>query len=220
MSRCRTAFYPMKTIFFLLFLLFLLTGFANRGLSQDFKYGLQAGLDVTDVNAGKALLPDNNIYEYFPMVSYNINGYLEMKKKKFIGFAAEPGFIQKGGIQKRHNENIRYQENYIQMPMTVNFYIFKKLCLSIGLEPDYLINIKTNLQDEYNYTYISYNYKLETSAVAGISYNVFGNCDVGIRYSHGLSISRKLQWHDLYNADMGTSTEYNFYYQLYLRYRI
>jgi hypothetical protein len=79
---------------------------------------LLAGLDVANAHRVRPEFYDRYFY---PMITFNVNGYAGYKSAGFWGLSVEPGFIQKGGnrdpsLKSEEDNYVRYQLNYIQVP--------------------------------------------------------------------------------------------------------
>ena len=203
--------------FWMLFGLLLFSGM--KLCSQNFKFGFIAGMDIA-----KSYLkdkPDIQNLDYFPMISYNLNGYIGYKSSRLWGLSVEPGFIQKGFVFKNEQYgNIRSQINYIQLPMLLDIYLTKKICLSAGPEIAYMINAK--LKDKVNpgsgNNTDSYDKRFELSGIIGLNYKITEKIGVNFRYNRGLTYTRELtQFANLVNSN-DIPKEYNQYFQLSVRY--
>ena len=213
-----------KTIWIFLGLIFLIGMKIN---AQGIKFGLTAG--SVFANANLTNKPDHygHYRVYYPMLSYNINGYIGYKSAGFWGLSAEPGIIQKGGIQRydksTKNDDLRFQLNYLQLPLLAEIYFNDKLFASIGPEIAYMMNAKvTNkIFSKYKSDITKlYDNKFELSGIIGINYNIIQKIDVGLRYNHGLTYTQEIIWTDEIGTPLGTSKEYNQYIQFILRFKI
>lgn len=185
--------------------------------AQHFKFGLQAGLDIT-----KSYLIDlpEEITENLtisPMISYNINGYIAYKGNSFLGLSIEPGFIKKG---RNQNDGVKYHFNYIQLPILAEIYLTDKLFLSVGPELGYLINVKVKSEDAPDYKNDLYDKKFELSGLIGINYSIIENFDIGLRYSRSLTSTSDRIWTNEYGEKGEESKEYNQYIQVLVRFKI
>jgi hypothetical protein len=188
--------------------------------AQDFKVGALAGFDVT--NARMTDLPDGGGFSgfYDPMISFNINGYVGYKSSGFMGLSLEPGFIQKGGREKYEGDYMRFQLNYLQMPVLADFYLTDKLFISIGPEVGYMINAKAKFKASSNDISEMYDNKFELSGLLGFNYTIIKNFDIGIRYNHGITYTTKISINDVNGNFIGSTRVYNQYFQLVVRFKI
>ena len=110
--------------------------------------------------------------------------------------------------------------NYIQLPLLAEFYITKKLFLSVGPEFAYLMSAKVN--NDGNKTDVSngYNPKFEISGMAAINYAIFPRVDIALRYSHGFTTTSEISFTDIHGQPCGEAKEKNQYLQLMVRARI
>jgi hypothetical protein len=205
-------------IFWMLSGLLLFSGM--KLFSQDFKFGFIAGIDITKSHLKDK--PDIQNLDYYPMISYNLNGYIGYKSSRPWGLSVEPGFIRKGFVFKNEQYgNIRSQINYIQLPMLLDIYLTKKICLSAGPEIAYMINAKLKLKEHNPGSNTdSYDKRFELSGIIGLNYKITEKFGVNIRYNHGLTYTRELtQFENLVNSTT-IPTEYNQYFQLSVRYKL
>jgi hypothetical protein len=181
-------------------------------MAQDFKYGIQSGLVLTNIYSKSK--PKNDVFDnwYNPMLSYCINGYVGYKGKSFFGISAEPGFIQKGGIvnynQDTKDDDERLNYNYIQLPVLADFYLIKRLKISLGSEFSFLTN-PDNIE------------KFEMSGLLGLSFDLNNKLDLGLRYSRGFTSTSSI----LLTDEFGNPTddyykEYNQYLAVFVRFKI
>ncbi|NVO12305.1 MAG: PorT family protein [Bacteroidales bacterium] len=187
--------------------------------AQNLKFGILAGFDVANsqlMNKPKGF--DSRVY--YPMISFNLNGYVSCRNSGFWGLSAEPGFIQKGGRQKGIDEDIRFQINYIQLPILLDLYISDKFFISIGPEFSYLINAKAKSKHNSNNITDLYDKRFELSGLVGINYQLTDKLNIGMRYNHGLTYTSKITFTDSFGNQLGDMKEYNQYFQLIVRFKI
>ncbi len=184
--------------------------------SQDFKFGFIAGMDIAKSYLKD--MPDIQNADYYPMISYNLNGYIGYKSSRIWGLSVEPGFIKKGFIFKNEYGNIRSQINYIQLPILMDIYLTKKVCLSLGPEIAYMINAKLKDTEHSGSNTDSYHKRFELSGNIGLNYEITEKIGVNFRYNRGLTYTRELtQFANLVNSN-DIPKEYNQYFQLSVRY--
>ena len=208
-----------KRIIFITFSFIVISNIT--ALSQNFKFGIVAGLDIAKSRYSKIPNAFSGSQSYNPMIAYNFNGYIGYKKSDSWGFSIEPGFIQKGGKQKISNETyVRLNLNYLQLPILLDYYIFKKLYISLGPELSYLHSAKLKSKEISNNITDSIYKRFELSGIIGLNYKITDYFDIGIRYNHGLTYTSKISWFDDSGKDLGESNEYNQYVQLNVEYKI
>lgn len=202
-----------KTIFFTIGLIVIsnLTGF-----SQNFKFGLVAGFDIANAHLTNKPYGFGDNQVYYPMIAYNFNGYIGYKKSEVWGLSIEPGFIQKGGRQKSSDDYIRFNLNYLQLPILFDYYVVDKFYISIGPELSYLINAKVKSNDITDL----YDRRFELSCLVGINYKIIDKLDIGLRYNHGLTYTSKITWTNEFGESIGVSKDFNQYLQLVLKLKI
>ena len=202
---------------------FLLMFNANL-FAQEFTFGLVGGLDIA--NSRLTNIPDEigDYRLYHPMLSFNANGHIGYKSAGFWGISLEPGYIQKGGViqydKDDRNDDVRYQLNYVQIPLLADFYLSDKISISVGPEFAYLINAKVKSNGESRNIPNYYDKNFELSGIVGFNYNLHKYFDIGLRYNHGLTYTGKITWTDKNNDFLGESKEYNQYFQLFFRFKI
>jgi hypothetical protein len=187
--------------------------------SQNFRFGFLAGMDIT--KSFLTNLPDNLAKSANePMLSYNLNGYIGYKTAGFFGVSIEPGFIQKGYIQVFQENNVRFQLNYLQMPVFADIYFTDRLFLSVGPEIAYLLNARLKtISDKGDITGL-YEKRFELSGIVGINYNIVKKFDTGLRYSRGFTYTSEINFTDANGHFITNSKEFNQYLQLIVRYRM
>jgi len=202
----------------------LLLLFGLKLQAQDIKFGLLSGLVVTNDQVTNKIEIKNDYRVFYPMYSFNINGYIEYKISKIWGIAAEPGFIRKGGIVRfgiyRYMDIIQLQLNYVQLPILANLYCTNKLFVSLGPEFAYLINTKENLPSAATgFNYFKEN-AFEISGLIGLNYSISKKVDIGLRYNHGFTDISVLKWTTGFGPVIGQSKVYNQYFQAIIRFKI
>lgn len=208
----------MKTKTIKLILGLLLASGLNAN-AQNLKFGILAGFDV----ANSHLTNKPNGYDsrfYYPIISFNANGYVGYKNAGFWGISAEPGFIQKGGRQKGIDDDIRIHLNYLQLPILLDLYMSDKIFISIGPELSYMINAKAKSKHYSNNITEWYEKRVELSAIVGINYQLTDKLDIGFRYNHGLTYTSKIIFTDEFGTELRDIKEYNQYFQLLVRFKI
>lgn len=192
--------------------------------AQEFKYGLVGGIDVANIRLTNIPIVDEAFKPYFSMISYNLNGYVGYKSSGFWGVSVEPGFIQKGGNRKYTNFgdiiDVRFQYNYIQLPIYVDFYIHKRWSISIGPEFSYLVHASVKATDIYNDISMQHLDRFELSGSVGVNFIINQHFDVGLKYNHAFTSLDEIIWTDVWGYTIGVSKEYNFYLQALVRYKI
>ncbi|MFH4966480.1 porin family protein [Gaetbulibacter sp. M235] len=151
----------MKKI--LLLVLVLSTSF--YGFSQDTKFGVRAGLNVSNLDFDGTSLANND----------HRNGFV-------IGFFAEYSFSNAVSISPELQFSAEgakpepLQLDYIQMPILFNFKLSPKMFFNIGPQ----VGLKIDKVDDgiRNFAY---------SGVGGLSYNVTPMIFIDARYIYGIS---------------------------------
>ena len=204
--------------------------------AQKINYGIQAGYVYANAHVRKDNEHATRIF--YPIHSFNINGYIEYRFPGKWGIAAEPGYIRKGSDvdgKKNFLGRFNLQLNYIQLPILANFYFGDKLFISFGPEFAYLINKDVNIpsppppshsidkEADKMFTPFKDN-AFEVSWVIGVNCSITERIDIGLRYNHGITHFSKATWinsrYPMGWGSMGQSKAYNQYVQFIVRYRI
>jgi len=221
-------------------IILIITGlFLHLGLNlqaQNINYGLVAGYVCANAHVIKSNEYATRIF--YPMHSFNVNGFIEYRFQGNWGIIVEPGFIRKGGDVDGENHYLgrfNLQLNYIQLPIMANLYYTDRFNIFFGPEFAYLINKDGNLpslpdtftpveKEAYKmFTPFEEN-AFEISGMIGVSYNIINNIDVGFRYNHSLTQFSVTSWinhrYPVGHGIMGYSKVYNQYLQFIVRYKI
>lgn len=171
----------MKTI--LLTLAFFCTH--QLVFSQQFFFGASVGGNLTAINLVQNKSSSFELNKYEPLISPGANLFLSYKTKSLLGFTIEPGYIQKGGIQK-YDPTFKVTElfNYINIPLSVDVYATDKLFFSIGPELNFLVNAKAKSGDNINDNSQYYDQKFDLAGMVSISYGITNFLDITLRANH------------------------------------
>jgi hypothetical protein len=190
--------------------------------AQEFNFGASAGVDVSNIRVSKTSSFD--VVDYDPMVAFNLNAFAAYRSASFWGITAEPGFIRKGAILSVAFDPEKYESqfrlNYIQLPLLADFYLTKRLFLSVGPELAYLISAKVNYDGNTTDISNGYDPKFELSGMAAISYAILPRVDIALRYSHGFTTISEMEFTNETGEPIGEAKEKNQYLQLVVRARI
>ena len=205
----------MKTKCKILYIVFVvITNFVAN--AQSFQLGGQIGLDIANTYYVNRVEYMDKLY--YPMISYNVNFVISYKISN-VGITCEPGLIQKGAIAKYDDERFRNQINYIQFPLLINYHVTENLYFSIGPELSYMISANIKDEDGKFDNLEFYDTRLELSGIVDISYNIFKNLDIGVRYNHGITNIMKATFVDQYGNELDDSMIFNQYFQLFLKFK-
>lgn len=193
--------------------------------AQHINYGLLGGY----VCANSHVIKSNEYAKrvFYPMHSFNANGFIEYRFPNAWGIIAEPGYIRKGGVfdSKDHaKDRFNFQLNYVQLPVLAKFSFTDKFYISFGPEFACLINKDGNsssLPDTFSPVEEN---AFEISGLIGANYSIARNIDLGLRYNHSLMYFSVATWvNSRYPPGygiMGYSNVYNQYLQFIVRYAI
>jgi hypothetical protein len=192
--------------------------------AQEFNFGITAGFDIANARLTNKPSSYGAYRTYYPLTAFNINAHFGFKSNSFWAITTEPGFIQKGGVI-RYDDNYRDKDaklisNYIQFPVLIDFYLTKKLSLSIGPEFAYMIGTKAKSKENSKDITDLYDNKFEISGLIGINYSVFKYIDLGLLYNHGLTYTQIISFTDDTGTKVGEGKVYNQYFQLFVRFKI
>jgi hypothetical protein len=192
--------------------------------AQDIKFGFLSGLVVSNARVADKIDTQKDYRVFYPMYSFNINGFIAYKISNTWGIAAEPGFITKGGIVRfginHYTSVIDMKLNYIQLPILANFYFTNKLFVSMGPEFAFMINSQENVPlIGTGFRYFKDN-AFEISGLIGLNYRISRKVDIGFRYNHGFTKISIMEWTDGFGPVIGESKVYNQYFQLIVRFFI
>lgn len=146
-------------------LLVLLLACSFYGFSQSTKYGVRAGLNISNLNFDGTPMPDNDhrngfVIGFFGEYSLSKTVYV-MPELQFSAEGAKPEPLQL---------------DYIQMPILFKFRLSEKLHLGAGPQ----VGLKINKVDDgiRNFAY---------SGVAGLEYKINLMLFADVRYTYGFS---------------------------------
>lgn len=170
--------------------------------AQKLDFGIKAGIClplfslVNNINQNSTLSA-HGIFN----PSYGINAIVKLKSDDNWEIWLEPGFIKKGGMIKYiyHNPSVSIPiESYcgvlysdVELPLIVNFHLWKKLEYCVGVGFGY------TLSSEHQKTAIingpgrdllpDLDYKLNSSIITGLNYNLNNYYALTLRYTIGLT---------------------------------
>ena len=146
-----------------LLLFILVIGYSFYGFSQDVKYGVRAGLNISNLDFDGTPFSDNKHRNGF------IIGFFgEYSLSNSVSVTPELQFSAEGAKQEP------LQLDYIQMPVLFNFKLSPKMYFNVGPQ----VGLKINKVDDgiNNFAY---------SGVGGFSYNITPMIFVDARYTYG-----------------------------------
>lgn len=147
-------------------LLFVLViGYSFYGFSQDLKYGVRAGLNISNLDFDGTAFPDNihrNGFVFGFLAEYSLSNKVSISPE--LQFSAE-------GAKEEP-----LQLDYIQMPVLFNFKIGSKLFFNIGPQVGLKISKVDDGMRDFAY-----------SGVGGFSYSITPMIFVDARYTYGFS---------------------------------
>lgn len=192
--------------------------------AQNLKYGFIIGLDVSNARMTNKPESERNSRSFYPILAFNVNGFLKYTSSTNWGLSAEPGFIQKGGRLK-DDENYDGEDQiirgtYIQLPIMFDLYFTDALYISVGPEISYLLNASLKSGEYSDNINSLYDNKFELSALIGVNYSITDHLDIGLRYSHALTVGLQVPYFDEFGNYIGDVKQYNQYVQLLFQIKI
>ena len=156
-----------------LLLVVLVLGYSFYGFSQDVKYGVRGGLNISNLDFDGSSLPDN-----IHRNGFVIGFFAEYSLSNKVSISPELQFSAEGAKEEPLNLD------YIQAPILFNFKLGPKLFFEIGPQ----VGLKINKVDDgiRNFAY---------SGVGGFSYNITPMIFIDARYTYGLS--------NIFDEDLG-----------------
>jgi hypothetical protein len=192
--------------------------------AQNISYGITYGGGISISKAYNTSGDTSYDPSFYPVISFNVDGFFEYKLSKSWALSAEAGFIRKGGKSggfNRHMEEIVLRLNYIHIPIMAKYYATKWLSFSIGPEFAYLLNSKESLTFYSSGLTDFRDDAFEISAMIAMNFSISRKFDLGFRYNHGLTKIVTIQWLKFPdNTLLGKSDVYNQYFLLFMRFKI
>jgi hypothetical protein len=183
----------LNSYFKFLVLLILFTGINLH--AQEFKYGIEIGSVLTGTMSD---FPNSVEKAVLPPVSYSINGYVEYKENETWGLSIDPGIILKAKVTPNQHpllvEKVYYvQYDYLNMPLTVNFYFNNRFSVSCGPQFAYILDGKGDATPSDNAINITNTKKtnFETTMLIGLNLSIIKNIDFCLRYNRGFTYVQK-----------------------------
>ena len=165
----------------LILLLFIFWAF--KVYSQDLTLGLKGGLDIVST------IETYNNQTYPSRPSYHLELFGKYDLNNTFQIQIEPGFIEKG-TWTSSSKDWKYKYGYLTLPTFLIYKPFKRLNIEIGSDFNYLIyaNLKESDGNEVvEDTFQEYYNHFEISVIAGISYDLLKNGQIGFRFGRGLT---------------------------------
>jgi hypothetical protein len=210
----------------LLGIFFLLVTTWATGSAQNFRLGVQGGIDLTQLRYVDLIAEPNTRGSWGPVVSGNANLYLGFRFTEKLGLALEPGFIQKSANFRSFPVG-QAQFLFAYLPILAQWKLTDQFSLVWGPELSTPLrsrgkraDIQSNLA-EHPAWQIAW---LEVSGTIGVEYALLRQLDLGIRYNHAFTSAMRFQLPQLNQfgetvsiiADLKTYTQYG---QLFLRWK-
>lgn len=159
--------------------------------AQNTSFGLSAGIDFTKIHRTADLsqiqdLPFKIFYEN--LLSYNINGSFEYRYSEKFGALIEPGYIRKGEKVTGNSITSNWNFNYINLPVSIKYYLKDNLGLTLGPEISYLfkVTVKENQEKhDIDLNLIAFK-KMDLSIRIGADLKVSKNFGLSIYLNHSI----------------------------------
>ncbi|MFW5872634.1 MAG: porin family protein [bacterium] len=197
--------------------------FALNCHSQDFHYGLMAGLNLSKIHSQVptlvGLTPEEEaLYVYDPIITYNVNAFAQLKFLKYFGISVEPGFIIKGGENEPEpGLDSKYKINYLQVPVLGEIHPLKWFYFSLGPEFGYALSAKTITGGTSSDVTDQLTSKTEISGVFGVNVIFYQKFGLSLKYSRAFTNVSDRVMTNINGITTGQVREYNQYLQMSVR---
>jgi hypothetical protein len=162
---------------YLLILLFV----NNLAFGQTYVQAGFSGTSVRNTNSNSTVLP------FTPSLNYELSAGIQNKFTSKLGYRLEAGYNNKGGVQGNAfgiKSFTRHSLGYAYIMGSLQYYFQKKIAISIGIEPSYLVLYK-KYEDKNVYNYISgiqNKYKPDVPFTVGILGKIAPQHGAGIQF--------------------------------------
>ncbi len=171
--------------------------------SQSINYGIGVG-----GNSSKLISRENPELSPNYKIGFQLNAILKYNFSEKFGISVEPGFANRGAVWK--SSDMKINLNYLILPIAANYTIYKRFSIFIGPECSYRISAKGKSGGENFSLNEIYNSKIDIGIIAGFSYQIIDNFNIGIRYNRGfISTIKNIRRLDEKGIDMGKADEVN-----------
>lgn len=203
----------MKKILALLILAFSVL----NGFSQNFTYGIGAGLNYNSLvisNFGNDEPKYKLGFQINAVVGYNINDKL--------GLRIEPGFANRGTILSYPGlPDSKININYIAIPILFSYSPINKLSILLGPEFSYRLTAKSTSDGNTTDLKSIYDSKIDFGINVGLSYRLIDQLELGLKYNRGfVSTISDLRFTDEFGNDKGKASLCNLGFTILLTYLI
>jgi len=184
-------------------LLFLLI-ISLYGFSQEFNAGVYGGAVASQL--------DGDTYDGYNKAGFIAGAYVNRNFKKQLSWQMGLRYIQKGSKRVSEKLGIYYksQLHYMEIPLTIRYYYFKKVDIEGGISAGYLIKA---LEDKGGYGLAEadppFN-KFEASALFGLNYHFSDKIAVAGHFSYSITSVRP--YSSGYEAFMDKGQHNNLFY--------
>ena len=185
--------------------LFICTGFSQNSI------GVSGG-----VNSSNLLMygPIKNVWNY-PVFGFHfgLNSIIEINER--LDFQPELQISRKGFDSHLSS----YKFMYAALPLTLNYYLFKRLSVGGGVETSYMVTWRKTPDNGYNMGDNSFR-KIDLGIVAGAQYLLTDKLSIAVNYTQGLrSVTPVVELTDQYGNLTGEKWKnFNMNAKMSLRY--
>ncbi len=165
---------------------------SNIANEKRFSFGVKAGLSLTTVRG--------DVEDIMPRVGCVVGFTSEYMIAKNVSLGVDILYSQQGYQYEDGERGDSYyfmlndNFSYLNIPMTISYYIANGFALKAGLQPGFMLNAKRKFYENIgNESYLSEEYEIEIMCKTfdlaipiGLSYNINRNIVIDARYNIGM----------------------------------
>ena len=162
-------------------------------------YGVIGGLNISNQKV------DNTFKnEYLDSkLGFHVGGFTEISLSKSFSLQPEILFSNQGSIEDNNSIKYTLSENYIKIPLLLNYYIVDNLKIQAGPQIGFLLSVNRKTEVDPNYFNFQTNdlvlEKLETTQDVAESYEVL---NFGLNFGAGYELSSGILFNIRYNLGL------------------
>ena len=151
-------------------------GFAN---AQGVKFGVKGGISLTN-------LTGDDIEDNSSKVGFLVGGFAEIKLTEKFAIQPELLFATQGTKFEADGDDLKYNLNYLNVPVMAKFYVADKFSLEAGPQIGFLLSAKAKAGDE-DEDVKDFFKSVDFGVNFGAGYDFTENLSAGVRYNLGLA---------------------------------